>query len=363
MTDQSLTGLPPSLERFQGQLEAAAARDLKRLSRIRPTLIRVTAVCVTAAAAVAVLSVVGVFGKNGPSLVDKAAAALAPSQGSILHIDMRGSQTNANGSVDTWSDESWQAGTKPYDRRQIEIGTEGTDSRVETAMVDGVTQVYDPTTDTIYVDTQAKPVDTEAPTPSAAGAQQQLHPTYPKIVSVAAASGNKISVTIETESADGVLTRSAQVMKKADLKRLTAKLAIVSGGIASDGGSTSDSTSPAESGQDPFRTEILALLHSGKVHEDGRPTVDGRDLIRFVSNGGHATYLVDATTYDPVEWKTRGDGGSTTLRFVTYEQLPVPDGSAGESALLSLTVQHPGARVDRDPAHFAEATGRLFPNG
>jgi hypothetical protein len=362
MTDQSPTGLPRSLERFQGQLEAAAARDLKRSSRIRPTLVRVTAVCVTAAAAVAVLSVVGVFGNNGPSLVDKAAAALAPSQASILHIDMRGSQTNADGSVDTWSDESWQAGTKPYDRRQIEIGTEGTGSRVETATVDGVSQVYDPATDTIYVDTQAKPADTNAPTPSAR-AQQQLS-AYPRIVSVGAASGGKVKVTIEAKAPDGTVKRSVQVIKKTDLKLLTAKLAIASGGAASGSGSASAGESPTASpGQDSFRSEILAVLHSGKVHEDGRPTVDGRDLIRFVANDGHATYLVDATTYDPVEWKTTGDGGSTTLRFVTYEQISVPDGNADASAVLSLTAQHPGARVDRDPAHFAEATGRLFPNG
>lgn len=361
MTDQSPTGLPRSLERFQGQLEAAAARDLKRSSRIRPTLIRVTAVCVTAAAAVAILSVVGVFGKNGPSLVDKAAAALAPSQASILHIDMKGSQTNADGSVDAWSDESWQAGTKPYDRRQIEIGSEGT--RVETAMVDGVTQVYDPATDTIYVDTQAKPTDTTASTSSSARAQQ-LHPTYPWIVSVAAASGGKVMVTIEAKAPDGTVKRSVQVIKKTDLKLLTAKLAIVSGAAASDSGSASAGESPAAApGQDSFRSEILALLHSGKVREDGRPTVDGRDLIRFIANDGHATYLVDATTYDPVEWKTTGDGGSTTLRFITYEQLSVPDGSSDTSALLSLTAQHPSAHVDRDPAHFAEVTGRLFPNG
>ena len=364
MTDQSPTGLPPSLERFQSQLEAAARRDVKRSSRLRPTLIRATAVGVTVAAAVAVLSVVGVFGKNGPSLVDnaaaidRAAAALAPHNDAILHIDMLGSQKNADGSVDTWSDESWQSGTKPYDRRQVETGTEGAGSRVETAMVDGRTQVYDPSTDTIYVDTQAKPADTTASSSSAARAQQQ-HPTYPRMVSVAAASGGKVKVTIETKAGDGSVTRTVQVVKKVDLKRLTTKLAIASGASTSDSGSASASTSPADSGQDPFRAEILALLQSGKVRENGRPTIDGRDLIRFVSNDGHATYLVDAATYDPVEWQTKGDGGGTTLRFVTYEQLSVSDGSA----LLSLTAQHPGARVDRDPAHVAEATGRLFPNG
>jgi hypothetical protein len=362
MTDQSPTGLPPSLERFQGQLEAAARRDVKRSLRLRPTLIRVTAVCVTAAAAVAVLSAVGVFGKNGPSLVDQAAAALAPKHGSVLHMNMLGSQNNGDGTTVNWSDESWQAGTAPFDRRQIETSPEGT--RVETAMVDGVTQVYDPVTDTIYVDTQAKPVDTKAPTPapssSSARAQQQ-RPTYPWIVSVGAATGGKVTVTIESKAADGSVKRSVQVMKKADLKALAKKLDeyIVSGASTSDSGTASAGAPSADSAQDPFRAEILALLQSGKVHEDGRPTVDGRDLIRFVSNDGHATYLVDATTYNPVEWQTTGDGGGTTLSFVAYENVPTSEGSD----LLSLTAQHPGVRVDRDPAHFAEVSGRLFPNG
>jgi hypothetical protein len=357
MTDQSPTGLPPSLERFQGQLEAAARRDVRRSSRLRPALIRVTAVCVTAAAAVAVLSAVGVFGTNGPSLVDQAAAALAPKHGSVLHMNMLGSQNNGDGTTVSWSDESWQAGTAPYDRRQIETSPEGT--RVETAMVDGVTQVYDPSTDTIYVDTQAKPPTTEAAASPSARAQQQ-QTAYARIVSVTVAPGGKVAVTIEAKAANGTLTRSVQVVKKENVKRLKAKLAIVADGPKVSSTSASGDEQPTTAyEQDPFRAQILALLRSGKVHEDGRPTVDGRDLIRFVSNDRHATYLVDATTYHPVEWTTTGDGGGTTLRFVTYENVPVSEGSD----LLSLTAQHPGVRVDRDPAHWAEASGRLFPNG
>jgi hypothetical protein len=66
------------------------------------------------------------------------------------------------------------------------------------------------------------------------------------------------------------------------------------------------------------------------------------------------------TRDDPIEWRTTGDGGGTILRFVVYERLP---STASNRALLSLTEQHPGARIDRDPAHYQEASARLFPNG
>jgi hypothetical protein len=135
-------------------------------------------------------------------------------------------------------------------------------------------------------------------------------------------------VTAETKAANGTLTRAVQVLKKEDLKRLRAELALVAdepaAGSESASGSEGSAAASGQDAQDPFRAEILALLRSGKVHEDGRPTIDGRELIRFVSNDGHATYLIDAATYNPVEWRTTGDGGGTTLRFVAYEQCRYP---------------------------------------
>ena len=89
-------------------------------------------------------------------------------------------------------------------------------------------------------------------------------------------------------------------------------------------------------------------------------TLDGREAIRFVSADGDATYLVDADTYDPIEWTTRGEGGSSTLRFTAYERLPLNDAT---EKLTDLTAQHPDARVVKDPAEYAAAQARLFPKG
>lgn len=109
-----------------------------------------------------------------------------------------------------------------------------------------------------------------------------------------------------------------------------------------------------------FRATVLELLKSGEARVKGREKIDGRDAIRIVGDGGHATYFVDATTYDPIEFRTTGDGGGTSLRFVAYEQLPATPENLD---LTSLTKAHPEAKVDDDPAHWKDAQARLFPNG
>jgi hypothetical protein len=48
-----------------------------------------------------------------------------PAPGTILHVDMRGTQNNGDGTTITWRDQSWQ-GRCPYDRRQVETSPDGT---------------------------------------------------------------------------------------------------------------------------------------------------------------------------------------------------------------------------------------------
>jgi hypothetical protein len=45
--------------------------------------------------------------------------------------------------------------------------------------------------------------------------------------------------------------------------------------------------------------------------------------------------------------------------YHTFEYLP----AAGNAGLLSLTVQHPSARIDTSLSDFRAADNRLFPNG
>ena len=117
---------------------------------------------------------------------------------------------------------------------------------------------------------------------------------------------------------------------------------------------------PAGQAEDPFRSEILALLKSGRAHETGHVEVGGRDAIRIESPNGKQVYLVDAATYAPIQWTSTGDGGSVTLSFPVYEDLPVDSESM---KTLDLEAQYPGAQVVHGAAAYQAAEARLYPHG
>jgi hypothetical protein len=110
---------------------------------------------------------------------------------------------------------------------------------------------------------------------------------------------------------------------------------------------------------DDFRAQLLGDLRSGRARVAGHVRRGDRDALRIVMGRG-ATYVVDARTYDPLELRTRGTGGGTVLRFVTYERLPVTDATR---ALLSIAAQHGDAPVVRDAAAYQAAVAKAFPIG
>jgi hypothetical protein len=109
---------------------------------------------------------------------------------------------------------------------------------------------------------------------------------------------------------------------------------------------------------DSYREKVLGLLESGKVHEAGRETVNGRDAIRLASDDASVTLLVDADNYEPIEWRVSEGGQSALTSFPVYERLAATDVNA---ALLSLTGRHVDATIDDDPAHYEAALVRLNP--
>jgi hypothetical protein len=111
---------------------------------------------------------------------------------------------------------------------------------------------------------------------------------------------------------------------------------------------------------DSFREQVLGDLRTGHARVAGHVRRGGRDALRLVMRRAGATYIVDARTYNPIELRTRGTGGGTVLRFVTYERLPV---TVATRKLLSISAQHGDAPVVRDPAAYRAAVTRLFPHG
>lgn len=99
--------------------------------------------------------------------------------------------------------------------------------------------------------------------------------------------------------------------------------------------------------------DIRSLLASGEAREGGRVTVQGRDGVLIVFARSSTRLVVDADSYEPIEWTTVYDEGiRVTSRFKTYEQLPA---TKANLARLSLPAQHPGARIS--PTIVIEGVG------
>jgi hypothetical protein len=320
-----MNALPPILVRYEVELEQAIRGELARARSRRRRSLGVRLVGCLAAAAVIALGILTVLPGREPavvhpaaaqSIVRRAAVALTPSSGSILHVDLVGRQENGDGTVVSWQSESWQQNATPYARRQIETGPDG--RTVETALDDGVLQLYDPATNTIY---------TNAPKPPPLDIRPGPRPG---------------TFVIRVPNVSGKIVERVIIADPDDLRRLRAGLT---------------QQRPAE---DPFRTQALALLNSGHARVDGHMNVDGRQAIRIISANGHTTYLVDARTYDPLQLRTTGAVGGTTLRFRAYDEL---SSTHANKALVSLAAAHPGATVDRSSTAYQAAYNRLFPGG
>jgi hypothetical protein len=266
--------LPPSLVRFESQLEQAINRQRGR--RLRNTGIR-GAVAGLATVAVA-LGVLHTVPGPAPSVVERATAALTSREGAVLHVVALSSDGATSSRI-----EVWQQTRPPYDQRLIMSAGK---RQYEFATVDGSRRIYDPSTNTII---SAPRVDADA---------KQLPP--------------------------------------------------------GKAGASEPGEKPIDAGGNPFRGKILALLESGKAKEAGQVTIDGRQAIRIVSTGRELELLVDARSYEPVEWRFTANGIRTTTRFPTYEHLG-PESLAS----LSLTAQHPDARIDDHPAAYRAAQQRL----
>jgi len=324
-----MTALPPSLDRFGGELENAVGRDLRRRHTRRRVVRGAAVLAVAGAAALGLLN--GLTG-GGPSVVQRAAAALE-SDGGILHYRMDAEQQNGDGTSVTWHSETWQLRVDPFTRRQIEVGSDGI--RAESVTQGDTNELYDARTGTIYIATSEQLRAARMPTIEIVSRSRLERLTGSTHVSAAYVMRNGAGAVKVIATAQGAKRLRRQVARKR----------------------AKESSGPAV---DEFRAGILALLDSGRVRVTGHVTVDGRDAIRLESLAGTKVYVVDAATYDPIEWTTTGNGGSVTLRFPVYEQLPVDTESL---KLLDLEAQHPDAQVVRGADAYSKAEARLYPHG
>jgi hypothetical protein len=325
-----MNALPPSLDRFGIELENAVGRELRGRSTRRHVLRGGAVLAAVGAAALGLLS--GLTG-GGPSVVQRATAALEPSGAGILHYQLDAEQQNGDGTSVSWHSETWQLRVAPFTRRQIEVGSDGI--RAESVSQGDTNELYDARDGTIYIATS----------------EQLRAARMPPIEIVSKSKLEKLTGSSHVSAAylmrDGGGTVKV-IATKQGAKHLAQQM-------ARERAHESSGVLP-----DEFRQEILDLLQSGRVRVTGHVTVGGRDGIRLESLDGKKVYVVDASTYDPIEWTTTGDGGSVTLRFPVYEQLPVDDASL---QLLDLQAQHPDAQVVHGADAYIAAEARLYPHG
>src|SRR5262249_54112555 len=92
---------------------------------------------------------------------------------------------------------------------------------------------------------------------------------------------------------------------------------------------------------------VRQQLAEGSTQVAGTVTIDGASLYKIELPNGVVGYF-DATNYRPryVD-NPQHDGSVLRTRVVTYEELPM---TAENEKLLSVTAQHPQARVETTPA-------------
>jgi hypothetical protein len=100
---------------------------------------------------------------------------------------------------------------------------------------------------------------------------------------------------------------------------------------------------------------VQQQLANGQAELVGTTVIDGQALYQIALAGGVTTY-VDQTTYVPRYIDSTQRNG-TMLRFkvVAFEYLGI---TPANLQLLSVTSQHPGAQIDKNPNDWPGSTGK-----
>jgi hypothetical protein len=272
---KTLDTLPPSLIRFESQLEDAIRE--RRRQRPRRLAFRASAVCAAVAIGLGVVTLWPGSETPSASAVERAAAVFTAAEGEIVHVVQTDGLARPDGEQETMGSETWTLTSAPYDERHIEYRDGGV--RFESSMVNGRPEYYDPQTNTIST------------LPDGVAVPEGFH-----------------------------AGRFSKV-------------------------------------RDRMVDSIRELLESGDAHEAGRETVDGREAIRIVSDVDSRTLLVDAQSYEPIEWTgVADDGTAITTRIPTFETLPA---TPENLAVLSVRGQHPDAQVKPEVSIVVEPGGNI----
>ena len=331
------------LARGPASRRPAAAPRVARRAGTSWWLVRVAPLAGAAAVAVAVIGAlpasgpVSVPAASAKVILAKAAAAVAGSDGAILHADISATQTWQNGHSDTWTEQDWQQVSAPYDARTIDIGIWPT--TVEMAYVKGQMWLYDAG----HEHHLHKRVRRRHSTLTARTAAEYLH----------AARGHGTSEPSLTVTAG----QAAALRDGTEIWASTGQ-----GGLEVIPRPT---TGPQELSS--FRSRALSLLHAPGATVTSNVTVDGQNALQVASADGTSTYDLDPTSYAPIQMTNTigpgtdiGDPGNDSTVTLTFTDWQYLTGSPADPKLLSLTAQHPSATIDSSASDYSAAENQIF---
>jgi hypothetical protein len=330
----------------------------------RPVL---TSAVVVGGLAALVLAVTGALSGQGPAapqLADAAvlrgaAAALAHPPGSIvIDFDSNVQETNpkflqfAPGfkppkgiQTGRWSNhEITQTPVGNGPQNMVNLGGPSVNNGVQIGEVNGNNELYDPTTDTVYISSQygsditagAKPgtyvytqPELRGAPPGSAAAQENAHRPPPLTITAAQARALR-------DGTSQVQTLGSPEQPSAYRMKITPALRVPS-----------------------TTAQIQAELKAGNLQVAGPTTIDGRKAIKLAPLHGPYGYEYDVApgTYYPIKQVFRTRGITVTTTYDQYRVLPA---TPANQQLLNLAARHPDARIDHSPAHYRAAQARLI---
>jgi hypothetical protein len=312
-----------------------------------------------------VLGVTGVLsGRTEPQLADAAvlrgaAAALAHPPGSIvIDYDSNVQKTNpkflkfAPGfkpphgiQTGRWSNHEiteTPAGIGP--QNEVNLGGPSVTNGVQIGEVNGNNELYDPTTNTVYISSQYGSDITAGAQPGTFVYTQPKLPGAPRGSGAAEENAHRPPpLTITAAQARALRDGTSQVQTLASPEHpSTYRMRII----------------PAFR-VIPTTAEIQAQLKAEKLKVAGPTMIDGRKAIKLTSLHGPYGYEYDVApgTYYPIKQVLRSRAITVTTIYSEYRVLPA---TPTNQQLLSLAARHPGVRIDHNPADYQAAQARLI---
>jgi hypothetical protein len=345
------------LDRLGGSDESGSWDDVVRRARLadhRRRLVRATVAGGAAAAAtVGALAAVGVIGGlEGPSIVEKAEAAVlrvsAPTAGTIEHTLVQYRDGSGRPFIEY---ETWIAADGSWCRRTVEGVPAKTaspavtvaDTRLtECRSADGLIELYLPSTGEILRTRQS------------AGASAASPP-----VDV----GSTGLTWRVLEDGTFLIERDGVALTPSEERALPQKVLVaVKRSVNEAAGATQAARIDPGPAPDWLTEDVIEAFRTNAVREAGTTAYQGKEYVKLVTEDGRDAVLVDPETGESVAWIPSPEAfGAPTIVVRTRDMLE--DDAAGRR-LLSLTALHPNATVrDVSPDEFAETLAALYPRG